>query len=138
MILGIIWVLASINKIQDPATFARAIDNYHVIPLGMENTIAIFLPWLELVIGLFLISGIMINGASFISSSLLFLFIILIAQAILRGFNIDCGCGLKDGELVGWTKIVENIFLLLASYFVQIRKTFWLEPFSKSPLSDNY
>tara|TARA_Y100000817_G_scaffold50982_1_gene36729 strand:+ start:5561 stop:6016 length:456 start_codon:yes stop_codon:yes gene_type:complete len=137
VILGIIWIWASINKIQDPAAFARAINNYHVIPFGLENTIAIFLPWLELIIGIFLISGILVNGASFISSSLLFLFIILITQAILRGFNIDCGCGLKEGQLVGWNKIVENIFLLATSYCVQTRKTFLFEPFSKTTLSDN-
>tara|TARA_B100000945_G_scaffold55476_1_gene40799 strand:- start:208 stop:663 length:456 start_codon:yes stop_codon:yes gene_type:complete len=137
VILGIIWIWASINKIQDPAAFARAINNYHVIPFGLENAIAIFLPWLELIIGIFLISGILVNGASFISSSLLFLFIILITQAILRGFNIDCGCGLKEGQLVGWNKIVENIFLLAASYCVQTRKTFLFEPFSKTTLSDN-
>ena len=137
VILGIIWIWASINKIQDPAAFARAIDNYHFIPFGLENAIAIFLPWLELIIGIFLISGILVNGASFISSSLLFLFIILITQAILRGFNIDCGCGLKEGQLVGWNKIVENIFLLATSYCVQTRKTFLFEPFSKTTLSDN-
>tara|TARA_B100002052_G_scaffold296384_1_gene324670 strand:+ start:215 stop:670 length:456 start_codon:yes stop_codon:yes gene_type:complete len=137
VILGIIWIWASINKIQDPAAFARAINNYHVIPFGLENAIAIFLPWLELIIGIFLISGILVNGASFISSSLLFLFIILITQAILRGFNIDCGCGLKEGQLVGWNKIVENIFLLASSYCVQTRKTFLFEPFSKTTLSDN-
>ena len=137
VILGIIWIWASINKIQDPAAFARAINNYHVIPFGLENAIAIFLPWLELIIGIFLIFGILVNGASFISSSLLFLFIILITQAILRGFNIDCGCGLKEGQLVGWNKIVENIFLLVTSYCVQTRKTFLFEPFSKTTLSDN-
>ena len=64
VILGIIWIWASINKIQDPAAFARAINNYHVIPFGLENAIAIFLPWLELIIGIFLISGILVNGAS--------------------------------------------------------------------------
>ena len=63
--------------------------------------------------------------------------IILITQAILRGFNIDCGCGLKEGQLVGWNKIVENIFLLATSYCVQTRKTFLFEPFSKTTLSDN-
>ena len=27
---------------------------------------------------------------------------------MLRGFNIDCGCGLKEGQLVGVEKLLEN------------------------------
>ena len=48
-----------------------------------------------------LILGIMVDGASVISGILLILFIILIFQATIRGFNIDCGCGLKEGEIGG-------------------------------------
>ena len=120
--LGIIFLIASIDKISDPASFARDISNYHFVPFGLENIIAIVLPWLELFIGLGLILGIMVDGASFISGILLILFIILIFQATIRGFNIDCGCGLKEGEMVGWQKMFEDLILLIGSYFVWIRK----------------
>ena len=122
LFLGVIFIIASIDKISDPASFARNISNYHFVPFGLENIIAIVLPWLELFIGLGLILGIMVDGASFISGVLLILFIILIFQATIRGFNIDCGCGLKEGEMVGWQKIFEDLILLIGSYFVWIRK----------------
>ena len=109
ILLGLIFIIASIDKIIDPAGFARDISNYHFVPFGFENIIAIILPWLELFIGLGLILGIMVDGASVISGILLILFIILIFQATIRGFNIDCGCGLKEGELVGWRKIFEDL-----------------------------
>ena len=51
-LLGFIFIYASYEKILDPAKFARDISNYHVVPFGLENTIAIILPWLELIIGL--------------------------------------------------------------------------------------
>ena len=91
ILLGLIFIIASIDKIIDPAGFARDISNYHFVPFGFENIIAIILPWLELFIGLGLILGIMVDGASVISGILLILFIILIFQATIRGFNIDCG-----------------------------------------------
>ena len=104
-LLGFIFIYASYEKILDPAKFARDISNYHVVPFGLENAIAIILPWLELIIGLGIILGVCIDANAFISGGLLILFIVLITQAIFRGFNIDCGCGLKEGEVVGWSKI---------------------------------
>ena len=122
ILLGLIFIIASIDKIIDPAGFARDISNYHFVPFGFENIIAIILPWLELFIGLGLILGIMVDGASVISGILLILFIILIFQATIRGFNIDCGCGLKEGEIVGWRKIFEDLIFLSGSYFIWRRK----------------
>ena len=108
VILGTVFLWASFDKILDPASFAKNISNYHVVPFGLENTIAIILPWLEFFIGTGLILGIMVNGSAIISFFLLLLFNILIAQAIIRGFNIECGCGLKEGQMVGVGKILEN------------------------------
>ena len=130
-LLGLIFVYASYDKILDPEKFARDISNYHVVPFGLENTIAIILPWLELIIGLGIIIGVCINASVFISGGLLIVFIILIAQAILRGFNIDCGCGLKEGEVVGWSKIIENFLFLGACYIVHESKSRLLEFYPK-------
>ena len=136
ILLGIIFLYASYDKIMDPGKFARSIANYHIVPFGLENSIAIILPWLELFIGVGLIAGIMVDGAAGITGSLLVIFILLILQAILRGFNIECGCGLKEGEMVGWAKILENIVFLFASCMVYSRQKNLFEFFPKSPLSE--
>ena len=136
ILLGIIFLYASYDKIMDPGKFARSIANYHIVPFGLENSIAIILLWLELFIGVGLIAGIMVDGAAGITGSLLVIFILLILQAILRGFNIECGCGLKEGEMVGWTKILENIVFLFASCMVYSRQKNLFEFFPKSPLSE--
>ena len=122
-ILGFIFIYASYEKILDPGKFARDISNYHVVPFGLENTVAIILPWLELFIGLGIITGVYINANVFISGGLLILFIILIAQAMIRGFNIDCGCGLKEGEIVGWSKIIENTLFFASCYIIYKSKS---------------
>ena len=135
VILGCIFVYASYDKILDQGKFARDIANYHIVPFGLENSIAIILPWLELLIGFGLIAGIMVDGSAVISGGLLMIFIVFILQAILRGFNIECGCGLKEGEMVGWSKILENIVFLGASYLVFQQKNRILEFYPKTPLS---
>ena len=136
IVVGAIFLLASFDKIIDPAKFARDISNYHIVPLGLENTIALILPWLEFFIGTGLILGVMVDGSIIISSVLLITFNIMIAQAMARGFNIDCGCGLKEGQLVGFEKLIENFIFIIFSYFVYVRKEKFLEFFPKTELSD--
>ena len=136
IVVGAIFLWASFDKIIDPVKFARDISNYHIVPLGLENTIALILPWLEFFIGTGLILGVMVDGSIIISSVLLITFNIMIAQAMARGFNIDCGCGLKEGQLVGFEKLIENFIFIIFSYFVYIRKEKILEFFPKTELSD--
>ncbi|MDB9853752.1 DoxX family membrane protein [Candidatus Marinimicrobia bacterium] len=136
VVLGIVFLVASYQKILDPQQFAREISNYHFIPLGLENVVAIILPWIEVFIGLGLILGIMIDGSSLISGVLLIMFNLLVIQAMIRGFNIECGCGLKEGQMVGWQKLMENMTLLITSYIIfnQKNRSFQLSP--KTSLSE--
>ena len=55
---------------------------------------------------------------------------------MLRGFNIDCGCGLKEGQLVGVEKLLENFVFLGGAYLVYLRTNKFLELYPKSELSD--
>lgn len=115
LLIGGILIYASFNKIVDPGGFAKAIANYHIIPFGLENSMAIILPWLELIVGLCLIIGVFIDGAAFLVIVMMVVFIVAITFAILSGYNIECGCGLKPGELVGVQKIIEDLtYLILA------------------------
>ena len=136
ILLGIIFIYASYDKILDPGKFARDIANYHLIPMGFENLIALIIPWLEVFIGIRLVAGLMVDGASMISGGLMAFFILFILQATLRGFNIECGCGLKEGQLVGVEKILENFVYLGGAYILYIRKRRLLEIFPKTDLSD--
>ena len=136
IILGSVFLWASFGKILEPGDFARSISNYHIVPFGIENIVALILPWLELLIGMGLILGIMVDGSVQISAILLIMFILMIGQAMLRGFNIECGCGLKEGEMIGLNKILENIVFLGGAYIVMQRKKRFFEIFPKTPLSE--
>ena len=122
----------SIDKIINPHEFAKNISHYHLVPFGLENIISIFIPWLELIIGLGLIAGFMVDGSVVLSMSLLVMFIVAISSAILRGYNIDCGCGLKEGELVGTQKLLENSLLFISGLLILNRKYRNFEIFTKS------
>ena len=92
IILGVVLIAASIDKILHPEAFAKVIGNYNVLPFGLENFLAIILPILEFVVGCCLIFGIMLDGSAIITAGMMFVFIIALSQAMIRGIDINCGC----------------------------------------------
>ena len=80
-----------------------------------------------------------VDGSIVITSALLVLFNLMIAQAILRGFNIECGCGLKEGQLVGIEKILENfVFLALNNCAIELLRMFIKNNQAKLIYGNNY
>jgi len=134
--IGTVFLWASFDKIINPFSFAKNISNYHIIPFGLENLIALFLPWLELIIGSGLILGIFIRTNIILSSTLLVIFNLLIFQAMARGFNIECGCGLKEGQIIGIEKLIQNFGLLIICFLLFIRKNYIFSIYPKSNLVD--
>ena len=119
-VLGAIFIYASINKIEDPAALSEAISNYRLFPDVLINLLAIWLPWLELMTGLFLITGLWIKGNALILSILSLLFGIITGIAIFRGLDISCGCFSLTGDQksIQWTHIVRNFGLVVMSVHV--------------------
>jgi uncharacterized membrane protein YphA (DoxX/SURF4 family) len=90
--LGIVFVWASWDKLLAPAEFAVIIDNYRLLPPSLINSVAVFLPWLELICGLALIGGVYVRGSLLIINLMLIVFTIALVANAFRGVDIDCGC----------------------------------------------
>ncbi|RPJ86896.1 MAG: DoxX family membrane protein [Acidobacteria bacterium] len=92
LILGGIFIYASIDKIAHPDQFAEIIYNYKLMPGMAVNIMAIVLPWLEMVAGLFLVLGIWVKDSASILGALLLVFMGAISINLSRGLDFDCGC----------------------------------------------
>ncbi len=114
LILGMVFIAASVEKIVLPEIFAINVQAYQILPLSFVNLVALIIPWMELLCGVFLVSGTFVRSSSFLLSVLLSLFIIMLVSAIMRGLIIDCGCfGASNDSKVGWLRVIEDIGLLL-------------------------
>lgn len=120
LIIGFVFIYAAIGKIAEPQAFAKEILNYKIVGVEIARAISIFLPWVEAIIGIFLIFGIRSQTSALISTILLLLFNFLVLSAMIRGLNINCGCFAHHVEYVGWKKVIENSVLILISIFVFI------------------
>jgi len=121
VVLGAVFVYASYDKILHPATFAETVYSYQILPDGLINLTAVVLPWLELVLGVLLISGKWIQGATALSTLLLTIFIAAMVFNFARGLDIDCGCfsaSASEGKMTIWTMVRDAVFLLLAVYLL--------------------
>lgn len=113
-VLGLVFVLAGMDKIVFPDAFAASIEAYKLAPYAAVNLIALILPWMELLCGIFLLGGVYLRGSSAIVSSLLVFFIFAVISAMMRELKIDCGCfGKEHAAPVSWMKVVENAGLAL-------------------------
>jgi putative oxidoreductase len=113
LLLGFLFIFASVEKISQPEEFAKAIMNYHLVFILAVNLLAILLPWIELLAGLFLLSGILVRASSLLLSLLLCMFALAISISIARGLDISCGCfGTMAARKVGWTALGEDALML--------------------------
>lgn len=137
VVLGCVFIFASWHKIVQPAEFARAIANYQLLPQALVNPAALLLPWVELVCGVGLLSGLLRRGSALILSILLLIFITALAISLFRGLNIHCGCfssAIRSGSNM-YMDILLDIALLAMSVvtFIFPGKTrkIGIQPYSK-------
>jgi len=139
LILGGVFIYAGSVKVSDPFGFSIQIRNYHIVPETYTNIIAIILPWLELISGLMLIAGYYIHVSSRLLIVILSIFILAIFSAVMRGFDINCGCYSTDSNsaTIGINRIIEDILLLLMSIQILLVKNhkfvleFWIRKMYK-------
>ena len=120
LILGGLFIYASIDKALNPLEFAQIIHNYRITPPSLINFAAIILPWIELLTGALLILGVKVRGANIVIGGLLVFYIALLATTAARGINVACGCfststAAKSNLTI---RIIEDIAMLLPSMHV--------------------
>ena len=127
--VGGVFVYASLSKIADPQAFAKIVYHYQLIgpsaALGFvpANLLAVALPWLELIAGVLLITGLWRREAAVVTAVMLAVFVIAVGSALARGIDIqNCGCFALDasGRAAGWKLIAGDLALLAAALVVAI------------------
>ena len=114
LIVGGVFIYASLDKLTHPQAFAEVIHNYHLVPYMLLHPAALLLPMVEFICGAALILGIWRRGAALISTILLMVFMVAIASALQRNLDISCGCFNTDGgHAVGVTLLWRDLILLI-------------------------
>ena len=115
IIIGAVFIYASIDKIIHPDRFAEIVMDYEMLPWSLINISAIWLPCLELVVGVLVIAGIWVRICSFVLIGLMVLFIGGISYSLARGVSLHCGCFSTDSSSAArsWISLWQEGLLLV-------------------------
>lgn len=114
LVVGGVFIYASLDKLAHPQAFAEVIHHYRIVPYALLHPSALLLPMVEFVLGVALILGIGRRGAALLAAVLLVLFMGGIASALIRNLDISCGCFNTDGgHAVGVSLLWRDLLLLL-------------------------
>lgn len=106
------------------AMFAMQVDSYEMLSPGQVSFVAHVLPFAELVLGIWLLTGIALRFSSLLTTLLLGGFIGAMLSAYERGLTISCGC-FGPGEQVGPKRLLEDGLLFLPLALAVTIGAFW-------------
>jgi uncharacterized membrane protein YphA (DoxX/SURF4 family) len=125
--LGLIFVYAAVPKILEVDHFARDVRNYRILPVWSHHIVALWLPWMELLAGICIVSGMWKRAGTIVILGLLSVFSAGLISAVVRGLDIDCGCygntvtELARAHRVGLARILENFAMMVVALLVLTR-----------------
>ena len=91
-LVGVVFFWAGFLKLLDPQAFVSSILTYEVFSYQVAVVCALVVPYLEIVTGVCLVLGVLKSGSRLMASGMLVVFILLLAEAAIRGLDADCGC----------------------------------------------
>jgi putative oxidoreductase len=123
LFLAAVFIYAAVQKIGKPLAFADEIHSYSVVDYGAPlYTMAVVLPWLELLCGLSLVTGVFVRGSALVLLALNAMFLVVIAKRTVSAVHggtpfgkvyFDCGCGF--GATYAWKKLFEDAIYFILS-----------------------
>jgi hypothetical protein len=121
---GFAWSRASVKT--SIFLFVMQVESYEVLSPAAANTVAHVLPFFELFLGLWLVSGIGRRFSSLLASLVLCGFMAAIAYAYFRGLHIKCGCGVGPDEDVGPAALLRDGLKFLFPAVLVTIGAFWI------------
>jgi putative oxidoreductase len=122
LVLGGVFILASIGKLQYQADFINTVIGYGILPTNLAHVYGLILPWVELFIGCTLVLGIFSRFTTALSIPLVISFFIASAYSLLNSVAKSCGC---FGELIPLSSsasIVSDAVMLLMAVQLLLRR----------------
>lgn len=121
MALGLIFLAAAWDKIVDPAAFAKIVRNYQILPDMLVYGAAMILPWIEVVVGMCLLTGFLSRGASLSASLMMAVFLSAMAWAQYKGISTQCGCfTIKADDVISVRTFIRDGSILATALLVSV------------------
>ncbi|GER90767.1 hypothetical protein KDW_49290 [Dictyobacter vulcani] len=127
-LIACIFLVFTLRKLPNRPAFVFVVMAYRVLPRRWAVFYGLFLPWLELIIGIMLVLGILPRISALLSALLFCSFLIAIGLNMARRrVDLDCGCaGTKSQEKIGAKIMLRNLGLLIMAAIVCLSSSTFL------------
>jgi uncharacterized membrane protein YphA (DoxX/SURF4 family) len=120
--IGLVFVVAGLAKIGHATEFAAQIAGFRLLPQPVVAPMALVLPFLELLLGGYLVVGLFTRASAWTAAALFALFDAAIASAVVRGMTVSCGCfGPNDTTVTTWPEVARDAVLVVIAIVVALR-----------------
>lgn len=117
VVVALLLLVAGVQKVTVPESFARDISHYHLLPKALVPLSALAVPWLEVLVGALLLLGWLARPAALLASGLSLGFAVFVGSAVARGLDVDCGCFTGHSK-VSWMHVGLDLAMLAMSVVV--------------------
>jgi uncharacterized membrane protein YphA (DoxX/SURF4 family) len=93
--------------------FAMQLDSYQMLPAWAVSPFAHTLPWVELTVGILLLTGLALRYIAAIATLLLAVFWGVVIRSYALHLAINCGCFGPNEKLDAWTIVRDGLFVAL-------------------------
>jgi uncharacterized membrane protein YphA (DoxX/SURF4 family) len=120
--IGAIFLVAGVSKVGHAAEFAAQIAGFQLLPQAVIAPMALVLPFLEILLGGYLVVGLFTRASAWVAVALLFAFDAAIASAVVRGMSVSCGCfGPNDTTVTTWAEVARDAVFVVLAVIVALR-----------------
>ena len=117
--LGGVFLVAGGLKVGHADVFASEIAGFQLLPHALIAPLALLLPFLEVMIGAYLVLGLFTRFAAWFAAAEMAVFAAAIASAVIRGISTSCGCfGPSDHATTSWPEVGRDVGLALVAAIV--------------------
>jgi uncharacterized membrane protein YphA (DoxX/SURF4 family) len=127
LLVGGVFLIAGIAKLKiNRSTFGKAIQSYDLLPDPLAHTLAIVLPFVEVIVGSMMVLGFFTEPSIMTALLLLFVFTSATIITLLRRKKVEgCGCFGSASKMkpLRWTLVIRNmvLFILLSASYILMK-----------------
>lgn len=117
--LGALFLYAGFTKLyprEHQFLFELAVSAYQILPVWGVIVVARALPWMEVALGVLLVSGWKLRYTSIFGALLLGGFMVAMTITYARGIEADCGCFGLGERISPETLVRDSLFLVMAVF----------------------
>ncbi len=119
VLVGAMFVVAGATKIGHFNDFAAAIAGFRILPPSAIGPLAVFLPFFEVGLGLYLLLGLFTRAGAIVAGAQLLVYGGAVASAAIRHLPATCGCfGPADRAKADWPHAAGDFALALVCAFL--------------------